>query len=514
MGIQKTERFIFFSFLLIYVIYMLFLIQNLSLWGDEDCSLHTSSGSLINALKLSYTYEGQPPVYFLILTIWRKINETIFFARILSLVFTLLSAYLLNKTVRYLFNDIYSRWLIVLFLLNPFIVWTNLQIRLYSLIVFLAISLIYCFYKIYIDNNTRYRILFVIIGILAVYTQYYFIFLIITMSFILLINHGWRIFLNFVLLATPIALLFLPNLLYIKDQFDMHHSDQIVYTVNDRLTNILTTPQNFLFNINDVPFGKVGRWIVRIFFCLIFIFSLFKLYQNKSIKPENIKNRIIEICTFIITIFFIFLIVFLLTNLIYTDRYLAIAFPLFCMLFVVIGLHKPLVKNIIYGIIALYFGIFTLVNYKSPYVEDFDFRSLVKYVNINESSNEPILFYDKILLLPFSNYYKGSNELIPIPELKFDFNYYKNNIKDTIEFEQIIKSSTNDPKSMLLITGNDLGFVEKLTLNNSILDRYIKNNYLVSIDTVFPGKKDIYNLRIRRITKKQLNSTDPKGQIQ
>ena len=71
---QKNGQFLFYIFLLIYASFLVFLCNKLNIWEDEAYSLSTSANKLYKVVSLSYYFEGQPPVYFIILSFWRKIK--------------------------------------------------------------------------------------------------------------------------------------------------------------------------------------------------------------------------------------------------------------------------------------------------------------------------------------------------------------------------------------------------------------------------------------------------------
>ena len=204
-GLHKSKQYFFWGFIFIYALFLLFLCNEMSIWVDEAYTLNTTANSLSKVVHLSYQFEGQPPVYFVILALWRKFNNGIFFARSLSVLFTFLSAYVLNKLLKLIFEKIYTKWVIILFLINPVTIHAGLEIRLYSFLILLSVTLIYLFYLIYYYNHTSHKILFIIIGVLGVYTQYYFVFLIISLTLIILIRRSWRLFFNFCLWCLPIA---------------------------------------------------------------------------------------------------------------------------------------------------------------------------------------------------------------------------------------------------------------------------------------------------------------------
>ena len=233
--------------------------------------------NLNEVIRLSYDFEGQPPAYFVILSLWRKIDGGIFFARFLSIVFTFLSAFFLYKILRLYFDEIRTKWVIVLFLLNPFTVKYSVEIRLYSLLILLTLIACYTFYLIYFRNQKKHKLIFILVGLIGIYTQYYFVFIIVSFSLILLIIKGWNSFKDFILLAIPIAIFSLPNLIYIEEGFKIHNNTKFENSIIERIYNIIGSTSHFIVPEIDIASGKILKWAFRIFFILIFSHSLIKV---------------------------------------------------------------------------------------------------------------------------------------------------------------------------------------------------------------------------------------------
>jgi len=495
---RKFEPILFFTFLLFYAAYMLFLGNSMSIGGDEAYSLTTTSNRLADVIRLSYYFEGQPPVYFTILALWRKINAGIFFARLLSIIFIFLSGFVLNKILRLFFKQIYTKWTIVLFLLNPFTVWAALEIRLYSLIILLSLTAIYCFYQIYLLNSKTHKYFFVFVCLIGVYTQYYFLFLIISLSLVILFQKGWNSFFKFCLILIPVALLFLPNLLFIQKQFEMHQISSIKYSIYNRINSIIVIPEYFFVSMSSIS-DRIIRWFVRVIISTTLLYSLYSLRKSTNRIMDAEKLRIIESLISASLLLVVFAIIFLRTNLALSERYFVIVFPFLCIVYSTYRILNKVLYNTIYIFILTYFIFLLCSIYNQPYIKDDDPKSLAIFVEKNEHNNEPILFYDKTTILTFKYYYHGPNSLNPIPELNFDEFFYKNDIKDTTEFSSSINKIGKDSKSIILITGSDMRFNSNSTLTNDLIDTFVKHNYNISIDTTFKGKNYESDRRIRRL---------------
>jgi hypothetical protein len=112
------------------------------------------------------------------------------------------------------------------------------------------------------------------------------------------------------------------------------------------------------------------------------------------------------------------------------------------------------------------------------------------------------LFRQTAISLTFKQYYKGKNELIAVPERKFDFSFYQDDIKDTFELRQLIDKNTANCKSFILVNTTDDNYVETQLLSNSLMNRFLTNNYNVTKDTIINGKDNLYKIRVRRLCKK------------
>ena len=65
----------------------------LNIWSDEASSLY-STESVAGAFQNAATIERQAPLYFWLLSLWRALNGSIFFARLLSIVFSVAAIWL------------------------------------------------------------------------------------------------------------------------------------------------------------------------------------------------------------------------------------------------------------------------------------------------------------------------------------------------------------------------------------------------------------------------------------
>ena len=492
---------IFYGFLFLYTACLIYLCYELNVWEDEIYTLNTSSLKLPDVISKSYSFEGQPPGYFIFLALWRNINSGIFFARLFSVASIGTAAFFFYRVICLISDKSRSKWLVAIFLLNPFTVWAGLEIRLYAFLILLSLISIYYFTRFYAGNKRRDLYIFLIVSAVGVYTQYFFTLQIAAFAFSLLVFKGWRAFFKFCIYLVPVVLLFLPNLIYLPAQLHMHQYHLTQYSPVQRFSAILRTPQDFLLALQLVPFGKWIRWAVKTAFIIGVIYAYIRGFKYNRI----VNNRYFELFNMLVlsVVFLVILygVILAISDVVYISRYMATGLPFFILLFTIFKQYSALISRLLYGSICLYFILLMLLFYKNP-VKDYDFKLLAKHINKIEHPGEPILFYDRITSVPFKYYYTGTNAIKPLPD-SVDFeNSAPQNIRDTIELKKALEKINTRSNSYLLIT-NDIDPVElNINMNRGVIDNYLKINFVTSLDTLFFGRSKTRYLRIRRLKAK------------
>ena len=178
--ITKTNKIIFYIFFIVYLSTATYLAHRLNIYVDESYSLKTAEANIVQAAKTAILFEEQPPFYFMVLSIWKGIDDSILFARILSIIFVCLSTVFLVKSFSLFDKKINSYLVAAVFLLNPIVFWSSLEIRSYALILLLSCLLLYYFIQTYYLKNISLKnsLIFIIAAIISAYTSYFLIFVI------------------------------------------------------------------------------------------------------------------------------------------------------------------------------------------------------------------------------------------------------------------------------------------------------------------------------------------------
>jgi hypothetical protein len=466
------------------------------IWEDEAYSLHTSSYNLAEVIRLSYNFEGQPAFYFVLLSIWRNLNASIFFARLLSVIFIGLSAYFFSNLLSLFAAKEGKRWMIIIFLLNPFTVWAALEIRLYALVVLLSTASIFYFLKYYFEEKGKYLYILLAISLIGLYTQYFFALLIVSFALSVLLLKGWRKFFEFCFYFIPVIILFLPNIIFLRQQISMGRTYLPGDSYKEKILEIVRTPQDFLLALQAVKMKQSVRWIIKIPFMAAFLLVLFRIFKEK--KSSNISfERIVKILvltTAALSVLFILVVVVL--KLYYQEKYFLITFPLFLLLFNVFLFSQR--RSIIFTVIGLYFICLLIIKYQFP-EKTYNFENVSNYIQKISLKNEPVIFYGKSILPPFQYYYTGSNRLYTLPPLVYDKDYYEERIQDTAEFNKEIKDIKSPTDSYLLVTESITGFKYKQAMSRAMIQKSIRDRYIISLDTTFNSRNSDNFLRVERL---------------
>ena len=152
---KKLGNLLFLAFLITYGILLIYTANKINIAEDEIYTLNTSSHTFLKLINQSYYFEYQPPFYFLVLSWWRTVSSEIFFIKLFSIFCIGISAYFFHKVVIQISSKKVAKWMVVIFLLNPFTVWAALEIRLYAFLMMLSVLAIYYFLRFHFENNKK-----------------------------------------------------------------------------------------------------------------------------------------------------------------------------------------------------------------------------------------------------------------------------------------------------------------------------------------------------------------------
>jgi uncharacterized membrane protein len=484
-----------------FVALTLYLGSILNIWEDEICSLKSTDKDASYAFNQALKFEGQPPVYFMLLNFWRKIDNGILFSRSFSLISILISAFIFLKLIKLHVPKVNKHVALIIFLFNPVIVWAATEVRHYAFSVMLSLLLLWFFTNGFLIENEKkkkYRLFYYIIAFLSLYTFYYFSFLLLANGVFLLIRKKWKDFLfyciNMAVILIPIFFLYS----IIHEEIIMH--DQTLYQANTfigRSLEIVMGLQNYLFSMFLLPFNESGKIILKIFILAVLIIGFFKLRKKEmiqSLKSDNISVSLITQLLVILAMYLTVLLVF--PKLYFTDRYLVILFPILTIIsikFIWDFMSTLYLKRVLLSGFIILFFIGNLFYFRVP-VKKFDYIMAAEYLSKNVKDSKPILFYRSVLGPIFKYYYKGNSKLYDLPDSAGYTTNFLDKLNSEQQFDSILKKIGG--QQFWLVADDQIQYKYSVDYNRNMLYNYMNKRGAVIKDTIFYGRANFFYFRI------------------
>src|SRR3982751_5170296 len=114
----------------------------LNIWADEASTLYSTQHGIIDAFTNAATVERQAPLYFWVMSLWRSINGSIFFARIFSIICTVAAIKLFAGFVQRILPTRAALLATAFLALHPILIWAALEIRVYAMLMLISVALI------------------------------------------------------------------------------------------------------------------------------------------------------------------------------------------------------------------------------------------------------------------------------------------------------------------------------------------------------------------------------------
>ncbi len=414
----------------------------LNIWADEASTLYTTQNGIFAALQNAASDERQAPLYFWIMSLWRSINGSIFFARLFSIICGVVSIRLFAGLAQRLFSFRAALLATAFFALHPIMIWASLEIRVYSLVILLSIALIRLFLNGFFDigqdksliTQRIARIWFFVISVVALYTNYYLGFLLVGLFAALLATRRWRDARDYIGAMFVTGIAFLPIIFTVKSQFVVNtstfHDERTLVDGLRRIWGHMLTfilPADFIAATESTNASVIRLWIVR---AAILVTGFFAFRRRDRIQPQTMAfaaiTAAISVCLLVAY--------FMVGSWLVALRHASVLFvPL--ILFIAsllndIFVHKDEKKGInLSRFIAPVFGILVLASFSYAIMTLYpnmakrgDWARVGAYIEQNEAPNQPIIIFHTFDALVLPYHYHGVNKIFP-DERYFDFDF-------------------------------------------------------------------------------------------
>jgi Dolichyl-phosphate-mannose-protein mannosyltransferase len=389
----------------------------LNIWQDEAYTLQTTSRDLGYAFHQAIAFEQNAPLYFLLETVWRHVNGSIFFLRLPSVLCVAATIALVPWLARRYVPRVDAGLVTLLVACNPFVIWAAVEMRVYALVILLSALLLLAFYDAFLAERPAKMaaVAYAACVIVALYTQYYLGFLVAAQGLTLLIYRP-RALLRFALCGVVAAIAFAPMLAIVPSEVQNFKS---AFTPPSPLRALV------------VLAGILARYELPLLFAHAKM-VYFALAVGLVLALIVVRGKLTAMGDGLILAmtggaFAFFAIGTYLGGVHVLDRHAASLF-LPCTLSVFAAftfLRPPLQRGVTLGWfwLAIIASSAAVVQTYLPLAKPGDWIRATAYLRANERPGEPILVFEAENALPFSYYYNGPNRVIAIPH-GVDFNHY------------------------------------------------------------------------------------------
>lgn len=427
---RTISNHVIFGLIVLHLLMVLPLAYFLNIWADEASTLYTTQNGFWPAFQNAAADEKQAPLYFWIMSLWRSINGSIFFARLFSIICIAAAIKLFADLASRLFEPRAALLATAFFAFHPYLFWASLEIRVYSLVILLSVILIRLFFDVFIKESEpnagkNSNILFSVVAVIALYTNYYLGFVLVGLFAALLVSRKWRearIYLGLMLLVA--AAIFPLLLIDFESQFAANTSGfkdprSIIKGVRHLWGHFLTfmLPTEVLPDDRYSIVDLVRLWTIRIALVVVGFFAV--------VRRKSLSSSTLSLAAVTATIFGCLLFAYFVVGSDYIEiRHASVLFvPL--ILFAVSLLSDIFVTNgkqlgvvnktfaIVGSLLVLASFSHTLVALYPDMAKRGDWARVGAFIEQNEIPGQPIIVFPTYEVLALPYHYHGVNRVLP-----------------------------------------------------------------------------------------------------
>ncbi|MCB0208392.1 MAG: glycosyltransferase family 39 protein [Anaerolineae bacterium] len=375
-----------------------------SLWYDETFSTLTARLSLAQILA-NAPHGVHPPGYYLLLHFWLALGDNEVAVRSLSALFSVGAIGLIYGFANWLFDEPTAAVAAVAMAIAPFQVYFAQEVRMYSLIVLLAIAIMWLFlYAVVADKAWLAWIGYIFVAAFGLYVHYFTAFLLIGLHLWWLFNVRMypSKFIFLVIADALIGLLFLPQATQALTRTTTYLGGE-AWQAAPSILSPLTTIYYLLFG------HRAPIWVVPIALFLLLAILILTAWESRrrASQPHRFELALwLSLLTPLVTVMTISL---LSPRSIYVERSFAVTSPALILLLARGSTAAPKISPTPYFLTALLFPVVvTLVtHYTTPDPAKPPIRTAVQTIesgfapgdvslHLQEASGLPALWYTAI----------------------------------------------------------------------------------------------------------------------
>jgi mannosyltransferase len=409
----KPKTFVFWSLagmMALALILSVTLFSRQSLRLDESQSLWQTSHSTGKLITI-IAGDVHVPLYHLLLHFWQFFfGNGVYPDRILSLIFFLFSIpalYFLGKEAYDWKSGLFAA---LLFTISPFMNWYGNEIRMYSLLTFLAIVNQYFFIRLFKDRKAAIWLAYAVSALLGLYTHYFFSFVLVAQLLFYFLNRnlfGERSFKKFATIAGILAVLFLPWIIFV------FHLGNIA-----KETPLLQAPStvDFFNTFSQFIFGFQNDHLNTVLVSLWPLSILFGFLALRSTKREVSPSTIYLMVALMLPILLAFAVSFTIAP-IFLSRYMIFTLPSLYLIasWVLRTYPQPLSRALRALVVIAMLTSLSIEAWSATTPVKEDYLSASSYIEAHATASDLIVVSAPFTIYPLEYYYKGSSLISTLP---------------------------------------------------------------------------------------------------
>lgn len=404
------------------LIFYILLSLNREIWIDEAYSLTTSSHNFLDIFTISLDFEGNPPLYFLLLGAWRMLDFSVFFARLLSIALTVLASSFFYKILQSFMQRNHALLIIILLIFNPFIVFIATSVRYYALVFLLSNLIIFLFLRYFVFGTAKPKqiILFSIVSILSIGTQYQMVFLLFALGIALPCIQKWKVFYRYIAAMIGPVLFFIAMMGYLIQVIStLSGYSDIQFGFYNIYRTVVSWVEVYLgFFHWQWSYHSSFYWFFRL--PLLVLFLNFVLGTPAEIFKKNDTYKVVIISVAIIISIFLMLLFYIIQEVFFTVWHGMVLLPLLLMLMALLFEYGRYKRINYIAFLALF--LIQLVGIHNNYSLHFlsqGFQEVSQHLK-NESMTDKTIFVFPAETALIAKYELPSSVIISVP-VEIDF---------------------------------------------------------------------------------------------
>ncbi|MBK9216920.1 MAG: glycosyltransferase family 39 protein [Chloracidobacterium sp.] len=480
-----------FPLILLHLLIVIPLAFSLNIWAEEAATLYSTQHGLLSAIRHAAIDERQAPLYFWIMSLWRSIDASIFFARLFSIICSVAAIRVFAGTARRMFSREATLLATAFFAIHPVLVWASTEIRSYSLLVLLSVISVRFFLDIFLESDGRRNarwLWLAFTAIVAAYTSCYLLLLFAGFLAAFLVAGRWEQARRYLLIAAVAAIACVPLIFIVKPQpggdarSALRLIDGLRILWDGLLTFILPTE---LFSSSAVTAASTTRtWIVLTGLGTI-ILAVIRRRDSISRLTAALgpvtgvsaamllgacfasgpfrEPRGVVVVLFVPVLFF--------------------AASLLTDLFNRTNERTARLASLAAGFVVLASFSYALLNLYPAGVKRGDWARIGAFIQENERPGQPIVVFPAFDAMALPYHYRGLNHILPVGNL---FEFSTGTSSDPVlsrarEADSVITQIPGDTEEIWLVTGE----ICRTTRDCAPLDNFVAANYTIVIEKDF-----------------------------